>query len=153
MLRLLVMKTVLWVVLLASACAGPEEHRKPSATSALDPSAPAAPREPAGAVLGPDSPLDVGSAPTPAKPHHHHGSAPVPAPEPAPAPEPQKPPAAKPHEHHGAAAPPAAELVEDPVCHMKIDPAKAGGGSVTRDGKTYYFCSTSCRSKFEGGAK
>lgn len=70
-------------------------------------------------MLDPDSPLDVG----------------------------QKPAAAKPHEHHGA-TPAATEKVEDPVCHMKIDPSKAAGGSLTVDGVKSYFCSSSCRAKF-----
>jgi YHS domain-containing protein len=37
---------------------------------------------------------------------------------------------------------------KDPVCGMDVDPAKAAGASV-HAGKTYYFCSTSCRDKFE----
>jgi len=31
---------------------------------------------------------------------------------------------------------------------MTVDPQKAGTAAV-REGKTYYFCSTSCRDKFE----
>jgi len=34
----------------------------------------------------------------------------------------------------------------DPVCGMKVDPAKAL--SATRDGKTFHFCGESCRKKF-----
>jgi len=37
---------------------------------------------------------------------------------------------------------------KDPVCGMSIDPGKAAGASV-HAGNTYYFCSTSCRDKFE----
>jgi YHS domain-containing protein len=37
---------------------------------------------------------------------------------------------------------------KDPVCGMAVDPEKAAGASV-HAGKTYYFCSTSCRDKFE----
>lgn len=37
---------------------------------------------------------------------------------------------------------------KDPVCGMEVDPAKAAGASV-HAGRTYYFCSTSCRDKFE----
>ena len=37
---------------------------------------------------------------------------------------------------------------KDPVCGMSVDPQKAVAAAV-RDGKTYYFCSTSCRDKFE----
>ena len=36
----------------------------------------------------------------------------------------------------------------DPVCGMDVDPGKAAGASV-HAGKTYYFCSTSCRDQFE----
>lgn len=38
-------------------------------------------------------------------------------------------------------------LVEDPVCHMKVDPEKAAG-SAEHTGKTYYFCSPRCRERF-----
>lgn len=37
---------------------------------------------------------------------------------------------------------------KDPVCGMDVDPEKAAGASV-HGGKTYYFCSTSCRDQFE----
>lgn len=37
---------------------------------------------------------------------------------------------------------------KDPVCGMNVDPGKAAGASV-HAGKTYYFCSTSCRDQFE----
>ena len=36
----------------------------------------------------------------------------------------------------------------DAVCGMKIDPAKAAGQSQF-NGKTYYFCSASCKAKFD----
>lgn len=36
----------------------------------------------------------------------------------------------------------------DPVCGMTVDPGVAAGASV-HAGKTYYFCSTSCRDEFE----
>lgn len=49
------------------------------------------------------------------------------------------------HHHHPLAA--AAEVV-DPVCGMKIDPATAGGGSLTENGKTVHFCSSACRHKY-----
>lgn len=45
------------------------------------------------------------------------------------------------HGHHGGAA-------RDPVCGMEVDPQRAAGASV-HEGKTYYFCSASCRDKFE----
>ncbi|MBI4292386.1 MAG: YHS domain-containing protein [Betaproteobacteria bacterium] len=37
---------------------------------------------------------------------------------------------------------------KDPVCGMLVDSQKAAAAAV-RGGKTYYFCSTSCRDKFE----
>jgi Cu+-exporting ATPase len=36
----------------------------------------------------------------------------------------------------------------DVVCGMQIEPAKAAGTSQYK-GKTYYFCSTSCKAKFD----
>jgi Cu+-exporting ATPase len=36
----------------------------------------------------------------------------------------------------------------DPVCGMSVDPQDAAGAAVHR-GRTYYFCSASCRDKFE----
>ncbi len=36
----------------------------------------------------------------------------------------------------------------DVVCGMKVDPSKAAGSSEYK-GKTYYFCSKSCNSKFD----
>src|SRR5688572_16004864 len=39
-------------------------------------------------------------------------------------------------------------LVEDPVCHMRVDPAKSAGQS-THGGATYSFCSSGCRTKFD----
>ncbi|MBL8916383.1 MAG: YHS domain-containing protein [Archangium sp.] len=148
MLRLPVMKHFVAVVFVLSACAGPEEHRRANANAAMDPSTVAAERSTAGSVLDADSPLDVGEKPAPAKPHHHHPGMQMPAPEPAPEEKPaaEKPPDAKPHVHPVAA--PSPETVEDPVCHMKIKPAKAAGGSLTVDGVTSYFCSSSCREKF-----
>jgi YHS domain-containing protein len=38
--------------------------------------------------------------------------------------------------------------VTDPVCGMKIDPAKAAGKSDYK-GKTYYFCSDHCKKTFD----
>lgn len=37
---------------------------------------------------------------------------------------------------------------KDPVCGMAVDPEQAAGAAV-HEGKTYYFCSGSCRDKFE----
>ena len=36
----------------------------------------------------------------------------------------------------------------DVVCGMKVDPTKAAGRSEYK-GKTYCFCSTSCKTKFD----
>ena len=40
------------------------------------------------------------------------------------------------------------DLVIDPVCGMKVDPATAKGGSHQYQGKTYYFCGKGCQAKF-----
>jgi Cu+-exporting ATPase len=37
---------------------------------------------------------------------------------------------------------------KDVVCGMQIDPAKAAGTSQY-NGKTYYFCSKGCKTKFD----
>jgi YHS domain-containing protein len=39
-------------------------------------------------------------------------------------------------------------MAKDPVCGMDVDEKKAAGTAV-HDGKTYYFCSTSCKTTFE----
>jgi YHS domain-containing protein len=39
-------------------------------------------------------------------------------------------------------------MVTDPVCHMTIDENKAAGKS-DYNGKTYYFCAVSCKTKFD----
>ena len=36
----------------------------------------------------------------------------------------------------------------DPVCGMKVDPARPRGGSFDHKSQTYYFCSSGCRTKF-----
>ena len=38
--------------------------------------------------------------------------------------------------------------VVDPVCHMMFDPENAAGSSKYQ-GTTYYFCATSCKTKFD----
>jgi P-type Cu+ transporter len=53
-------------------------------------------------------------------------------------------PAAEPEVEVGAAEP--ARAV-DPVCGMEVDPANAAP-TASRDGTTYYFCSTGCRDHF-----
>lgn len=42
--------------------------------------------------------------------------------------------------------------VKDPSCGMEVDPAKAAGKSAY-NGKTYYFCSKSCKEKFDKDPK
>jgi Cu+-exporting ATPase len=39
-------------------------------------------------------------------------------------------------------------MEKDPICGMMVDPAKAAGHSAY-GGKTYHFCSTGCKSRFE----
>lgn len=38
------------------------------------------------------------------------------------------------------------EMVRDPICGMHVNPETALNQTI--DGKTYYFCSEACRSKF-----
>ncbi len=52
------------------------------------------------------------------------------------------------HGGHGKDGGPAEGQTKDPVCGMSVDPQKAAAAAV-RGGVTYYFCSTSCRDKFE----
>lgn len=40
----------------------------------------------------------------------------------------------------------------DPVCGMKVDPAKAPGSS-RYEGTMYYFCSRGCEAKFDEDPK
>jgi YHS domain-containing protein len=40
-------------------------------------------------------------------------------------------------------------MEKDVVCGMQVDPAKAAGGSSEFNGKTYYFCSKGCKTKFD----
>ena len=49
----------------------------------------------------------------------------------------------------GAAA---TATVKDPVCGMDIDP-KDAVGKVEFQGRTYYFCSDECKTKFEKAPK
>jgi YHS domain-containing protein len=39
-------------------------------------------------------------------------------------------------------------MEKDVVCGMQVDSAKAAGSSQW-NGKTYYFCSTACKAKFD----
>ena len=45
------------------------------------------------------------------------------------------------------AAPPTRMI--DPVCGMKVDPAKARGGSHEHKGVTYFFCGPKCNARFQ----
>jgi Cu+-exporting ATPase len=49
---------------------------------------------------------------------------------------------------HASSASSAAGSATDPVCHMKVDPAKAAGKSE-HAGEAYYFCSPGCKQKFD----
>jgi Cu+-exporting ATPase len=42
---------------------------------------------------------------------------------------------------------PTSQTVHDPVCHMDII-ASSSAGNSEYEGKTYYFCSTSCMTDF-----
>jgi membrane fusion protein, copper/silver efflux system len=75
-----------------------------------------------------------------------------------------------PHNHAPSTAPPAAKapmagmppaksggqaaaaMVKDVVCGMDIDP-KDAAGKVEYEGKTYYFCTLECKTKFEKAPK
>ena len=52
------------------------------------------------------------------------------------------------HGGHGKAGDESGSAARDPVCGMSVDPQKSTAASAYR-GKTYHFCSTSCRDKFE----
>jgi Cu+-exporting ATPase len=39
-------------------------------------------------------------------------------------------------------------MAKDPVCGMQVDEKKAAGQS-TYQGKTYYFCAVSCKTRFD----
>ena len=52
------------------------------------------------------------------------------------------------HGSHGDTGPTAGGGNKDPVCGMTVDP-KSGAAASMHGGNTYYFCSTSCRDKFE----
>src|SRR3954471_459632 len=52
------------------------------------------------------------------------------------------------HGQHGQAAVAAANLVTDPVCGMRVDPATSKH-RAEQGGQTFHFCSAGCRTKFE----
>ncbi len=39
-------------------------------------------------------------------------------------------------------------MAKDPVCGMNVD-EKTAAGTAAHKGKTYYFCSNSCKARFE----
>ncbi len=43
-------------------------------------------------------------------------------------------------------------MEKDVVCGMQVDP-KTAAGSSQYDGKTYYFCSTGCKTRFDANPK
>lgn len=43
-------------------------------------------------------------------------------------------------------------MEKDVVCGMQVDPANAAGTSQYA-GKTYYFCSTACKAKFDANPR
>ena len=45
-----------------------------------------------------------------------------------------------------------ASVVKDPVCGMDVEKATATGHSEYK-GQTYYFCSSSCKEKFDRNAE
>jgi Cu+-exporting ATPase len=49
-----------------------------------------------------------------------------------------------------APVPAADEWPIDPVCGMKVDPARATA-TLVRDGRTFYFCCVGCKERFEQG--
>src|SRR5690554_3521407 len=53
-----------------------------------------------------------------------------------------------PHHSHSHAHAGDAQLVKDPVCGMEVDPRTAEH-RLTHEGHTHYFCSASCKAKFE----
>lgn len=40
------------------------------------------------------------------------------------------------------------DVSEDPVCHMRVDKKKPGGGTFDYKEVTYYFCGPGCRVAF-----
>lgn len=55
------------------------------------------------------------------------------------------------HGHHGSGAKredDASSPAKDPVCGMSVD-AKTARAAAVHDGTTYYFCSDTCREKFD----
>lgn len=52
------------------------------------------------------------------------------------------------HSRHHDREAATADGAKDPVCGMAVDPGRAKAASV-HGGRTYYFCSASCREKFE----
>lgn len=55
----------------------------------------------------------------------------------------------RPHQHHNHADHHQNHLATDPVCGMKVDPAKAKGGKSSFKGHDYFFCNPKCKTKFD----
>ncbi|MFO0594995.1 MAG: hypothetical protein U0228_06815 [Myxococcaceae bacterium] len=114
------------------SCAAPDAHRKPVAGSALDPATPAGARAAVASTLGGDDPLSASSCTLPSLSRECAEAAP------------------SGHHHHPMPmAAPAFEEGRDPVCGMKVDPAKAAA-TLELDGHRVSFCSKRCRDTFLG---
>lgn len=50
--------------------------------------------------------------------------------------------------HHEVPSTTTSNPVRDPVCGMRVDPARAGARRE-RDGQSFSFCSASCAAKFD----
>lgn len=147
---------------LAGACAGPVNELRE--TSPVRPDAAAGLRLSVASTLTPDAPLEAKPCELPTIPGN---ACPEPEPEAHPHQQPRAPvthspteplpghPAA--HSHRTLPATPAPEPAQtrktsdsrvlDPVCGMRIEPAKAAG-SVTIKGVTTHFCSAICKRTF-----
>ena len=54
------------------------------------------------------------------------------------------------HQHHNHQHnEPNTPQTKDPVCGMTVDPSSSKGGSSVFQNKTFYFCSTKCKTKFD----
>ena len=47
----------------------------------------------------------------------------------------------------------AGAMEKDPVCGMEVRPGQAVGGTSEYEGKTYNFCSSECKAKFDKNPK
>ncbi len=44
-------------------------------------------------------------------------------------------------------------MATDPVCKMQVDEKKAAGGKSSFQGKDYFFCNQSCKTKFDANPR